>query len=57
MLKYIFKVFKEYNIIRNLRYFIIDNALNNNIIIIALSLALRRDFNLKYKPLHYRIRY
>jgi len=57
MSKYVLKVLKEYDIICNLGYFTIDNALNNNTMIIALSLALRRDFNLKYKPFHYRIRY
>ena len=37
MLKYVIKVLKDYDIIRNLGYFIIDNAPNNNIIITALS--------------------
>jgi len=40
-----------------LGYFTIDNAPNNDIIIKELSLALRREFNLKYKPIYYRIRY
>ena len=40
MLKYVIKVLKEYDIIRSLGYFTIDNATNNDIIIIALSLAL-----------------
>ena len=40
MSKYVIKVLKEYDIIRNLRYFTIDNAPDNNTIIAALSLAL-----------------
>jgi hypothetical protein len=53
MLKYVIKVLKEYNIIRNIRYFTIDNAPDNNTIMAALSLALRREFNLKYDLIHY----
>jgi hypothetical protein len=53
MSRYVLKVIKEYKIVRNLGYFIIDNAPNNNIIIKELSLTLRREFNLKYKPAHY----
>ena len=34
--KYLFNVIKEYKIEKNLGYIIINNALNNNIIIIAL---------------------
>jgi hypothetical protein len=37
ILKYLINVIKEYEIEKNLGYIIIDNALNNDIIIIALS--------------------
>ena len=37
MLKYILEVLEEYNIVRNLGYFIIDNVPNNNTIITVLS--------------------
>jgi hypothetical protein len=53
MLRYILKVIKEYKIIQNLGYFIIDNTPNNNIIIKELSFTLYREFNLKYKPVYY----
>jgi hypothetical protein len=53
MLRYVLKVIKEYDIIWNLGYFIIDNAPNNDIIIKELSLTLHREFNLKYDPIHY----
>ena len=36
MSKYFFNVIKEYRIEKNLGYIVIDNALNNNTIIIAL---------------------
>lgn len=53
MSRYVLKVLKEYEIIRNLGYFTMDNAPNNNTIIAILSLALRREFNLKYDPIYY----
>jgi hypothetical protein len=40
-----------------LGYFIIDNARDNNIIIVVLSLALYKEFSLKYNLVYYRIRY
>ena len=57
MLKYLFNVIKEYRIEKNLGYIVIDNALNNNTIIIALSQALRRKYRLNYNPIYYYIRY
>jgi hypothetical protein len=42
--KYVLEVLKEYDIIKNLRYFTIDNTIDNDLIILALSLVLRRDF-------------
>jgi hypothetical protein len=57
MLRYILEVLKEYEITCNLGYFTIDNAPNNDIIIAILSLALRKEFNLKYNLIYYRIRY
>ena len=56
MSKYIIEVLKDYDIIRNLGYFTMDNAPDNDTMMTTLSLALRRDFNLKYEPVHYRIR-
>jgi hypothetical protein len=57
MSKYVIDVLEEYNIVRKLGYFTIDNAPDNDTMMTTLSLALRRDFNLKYKAVHYRIRY
>lgn len=57
MARYVLEVLKEYDIIRNLGYFIMDNAPDNDIIMAALSLTLRREFNLKYNPVYYRICY
>ena len=37
MLKYVIKVLKDYDIIRNLGYFVIDNAPDNDTIMTALS--------------------
>jgi hypothetical protein len=34
-----------------------DNALNNDIMIITLSHSLHKDFGLKYDLIHYRIHY
>jgi hypothetical protein len=40
ILKYVLKVLIKYNIIKNLRYFVIDNTPDNDIIITLLSFAL-----------------
>ena len=37
MSKYVLEVLKEYDIVRNLGYFVIDNVPNNDTIIIVLS--------------------
>ena len=57
MSKYLFNVIKEYKIKKNLGYIVIDNALNNNTMIIALLQALCREYRLNYNPIYYRIRY
>jgi hypothetical protein len=51
--KYVIEVLKEYDIKSNLGYFVIDNILDNNIIIIVLSLVLRHEFRLTYDPIYY----
>jgi hypothetical protein len=56
MSKYVLEVLIQYNIIKNLGYFVIDNAPDNNIMMASLSLALQRDFRLNYNPIYYRIR-
>jgi hypothetical protein len=56
MLKYVLKVLIEYDIIKNLRYFVMDNVPNNNTMIVLLSFALQRDFRLNYDLIHYCIR-
>ncbi len=57
MSKYVLEVLKEYRIVQNLGYFIMDNAPDNDTIMTTLSLALRRDFQLKYNLIYYYIRY
>jgi len=57
MSKYLFNVIKEYKIKKNLGYIVIDNALNNNTIIIALLQALCRKYRLNYNLIYYYIRY
>jgi hAT family C-terminal dimerisation region len=56
MSRYVLEVIKEYDIVRNLGYFTMDNAPDNDTMMKELSLALRREFNLKYEPVHNRIR-
>jgi hypothetical protein len=51
--RYVLEVLKEYDIIRNLGYFIINNVPNNDIMIITLSHSLYKDFGLKYDLIHY----
>ncbi len=57
MLKYVLEVLEEYNIVRNLGYFVIDNTPDNDTMITVLSQALQQDFNLKYDLIHHQIRY
>ena len=40
MSKYVLEVLIEYNIIKNLGYFVIDNVLDNDTIIVSLSFTL-----------------
>ena len=56
MSTYVLDVLKEYDIIKNLGYFTIDNTLDNDTIIATLSLALWRDFRLSYDLIHHQIR-
>ena len=46
MLKYIIEVITNYGIEKNLGYFVIDNALDNNTIMALLLVTLRRDYKL-----------
>ena len=54
---YVIKVIREYGIKKNLGYFMIDNANNNNIIIEELSLIIRREFKVPYDTTYYRLYY
>ena len=53
---YVMEVIREYRIKKNLSYFVIDNASNNDTIMTSLSYALRRNYKLLYDPIHHRIR-
>jgi hypothetical protein len=54
---YVIEVIKEYGINNNLRYIVIDNALDNDTIIVALLLLIRHEFKYFYDLTLYRIRY
>ena len=56
MSRYLLDIIKEYRIEANLGYIVIDNAPNNDTIMTALSVSLRRDFKLSYNPIRYQIR-
>jgi hypothetical protein len=56
MAKYTLEVIKEFKLKNNLRYFVIDNADNNNTLLTYLSLSLQRKHNVKFDPKHYRLR-
>jgi len=53
MSKYLFNIIKDYRIEKNLGYIVIDNALNNNTIMIALSQALCYKYRLNYNLIYY----
>ena len=53
---YVIEVIREYRIEKNLSYFVMDNASDNDTMMTSLSYALRRDYKLSYDPIHYRIR-
>jgi len=57
MSKYVLEVLIEYDIIKNLGYFVMDNVLDNDTIMVLLSFTLRRDFRLNYDPIYYCIYY
>jgi hypothetical protein len=56
MAKYVMEVIKDYKIEKQLGYFIMDNADNNDTLIASLSTTLRREYNVKYDPKHHRLR-
>lgn len=53
---YVIDAIREYNIERNLGYFVMDNADNNDTMMEELSLILRRDFKIPYNAVHHRLR-
>jgi hypothetical protein len=53
---YVIKVIREYGFKKNLGYFVIDNANNNDIIMEELSLIIRREFKLPYDATHHCLR-
>ena len=56
MAKYVHQVILDYGIEKNLGYFVMDNAPDNDTMIANLSQALRRDQKLQYDPIHHRLR-
>ena len=56
MSKYLLHVIREYSIESNLGYIVMDNASDNDTLMTALSVSLRREFKLSYDPIRHRIR-
>lgn len=54
--KVIYDVVCEYKIIRNLGYFVMDNAPDNDTMMHALASLLRKEFKIVYNAIHHRIR-
>jgi hypothetical protein len=50
MAQYVIEVLKDYGIVHNLGYFTMDNALDNDTMMTALSLILRREFRTPIRP-------
>ena len=53
---YVIEAIREYEIKKNLGYFVIDNADNNDTMLAELLLLLRRDHRITYNATHYRLR-
>ncbi len=51
--KYVLEAIYEYNLIKKLSYFVIDNANNNDIIITLLLISLCHDLKLNYDLKHH----
>lgn len=56
MSKYVMEVILDYSFEKNLGYFVMDNALDNDTLLTNISLSLRRDYKLPYDPIHHRLR-
>ena len=54
--KEIYDIICEYKIENNLGYFVMDNALDNDTMIMALAFTLRRELKIVYDATHHRIR-
>ncbi|PVH74997.1 hypothetical protein DL98DRAFT_428436, partial [Cadophora sp. DSE1049] len=52
----VYNIICEYKIEKRLGYFVIDNAFDNDIIIIILAILLRREYKVIYDATYYRIR-
>ncbi len=53
---YVIEAIREYEIEKNLGYFVMDNADNNDTMLAELSLLLRRDHRITYNATHHRLR-
>ena len=54
--KQIYFVISEYKIEKNLGYFVMDNAPDNDTMMVALAGILRRELKILYDATHHRIR-
>ena len=56
LVKYVLEAIYEYDLVKKLSYFIIDNADNNDTIMTLLLISLCRDLKLNYDLKHHRLR-
>jgi hypothetical protein len=54
--KYVMEAITEYELQDKLGYFVMDNADNNDTIMVTLSTSLPLKFKLQYDPIHHRLR-
>ena len=54
---YVIEAIREYEIKKNLGYFVIDNANNNDTMLVELLLLLYRDYRITYNTIYYRLYY
>ena len=55
LVKEIYDIIYEYKIKNNLGYFVMDNALDNDTMMVALVSTLRRELKIVYDATYYRI--
>ncbi len=54
---YVIEAIQEYEIKKNLGYFVMDNADNNDTMLVEVLFLLYRDHRITYNAIHYRLHY